>query len=95
MFFSSTCFLKNFLRKTRPKLVDKENGFKKVFISFYIADALYWIKFFFYNILLFFIGIYICTTHNIMFSGLKPKPETKIGDKKNNEQLPTANSISD
>ena len=30
-----------------------------------------------------------------MFSGLKPKPETKIGDKKNNEQLPTANSISD
>ena len=70
----------NFLHETRPKLVDEENGFKKVliFYSFYKANTLYWIEFvlFLFDILLFFSGICLHTTQNIMFSALKPKSKT-------------------
>lgn len=62
----------NFVCKTEAKLIDGEN------VCFYQARTLYWIKFVFklffsFDILLFFIGICLRTTQNIMFSALKPK----------------------
>ena len=56
MYFSSISFSKNFLHKTRPNLIDEENGLKKVYILFLFTTRILFVRLnlFFSLIYLFF-----------------------------------------
>ena len=84
MFFSYI-FFKDFSTQDLAKTYWWGKWFWKSlhFITFYKADTLYFIEFFFsliYFLYRFFFTI--CPTQNIMFTGWKPKPETKKWDGK-------------
>ena len=94
MCFSSISFSKNFLYKTRSKLFDEENGFKKVFVFYFFlqsARSLLDQKIFFFIFFLWYAFVFtrICLhkAQNNIVSALKSKPETKNWDGKtaNNE----------